>query len=154
MALTPGAREERKLARKEREAAIKAVEKGEKYGFGPSRRKRDAEVARRMKLFNQDMAASEEDIKRKEAALGFGQVDAAQGKGGYILIKAIVRGLTAMAAQRHYAWTSDPAERAHIKNIYTGLQAEQGLIMNNAMNAVRSVPGDGSWCHGHGTGHD
>jgi hypothetical protein len=72
-ALTPSAREARKLNKQEREAAIKAVQRGEKYGFGPSKRKRENEVASRMRMFRAEMAPQMESIQRQEAQLGFGR---------------------------------------------------------------------------------
>lgn len=147
MALTPGAREERKLARKEREAAIRAVEKGEKYGFGPNRRKRDAEVARRMKLFNQDMASSEEDIKRKEAALGFGRAAALapireqRGK-----LRADTRGQTRGAVEaeaRQIAQSNEVMARQRLANAAAAQAAKNKERLAFGMNVATSAIASG-----------
>lgn len=72
-ALLPASREARKAAKEEREKAAAAVQRGEKFGFGPSRAKRERQVAQGLKDFNKTMAAPVDDLRRQEAALGFGR---------------------------------------------------------------------------------
>tara|TARA_R100000654_G_scaffold2744_7_gene10034 strand:- start:2237 stop:3106 length:870 start_codon:yes stop_codon:yes gene_type:complete len=76
MALTPAEREKRKADREEREAAKKAVERGEKFGFGPSRARRNKQVADEVAGFKATMAPAEEELRRKEAQLGFARAGA------------------------------------------------------------------------------
>ena len=76
MALTPAEREKRKADREEREAAKKAVERGEKFGFGPRRARRNKQVADEVAGFKATMAPAEEETERKAAQLGFARAGA------------------------------------------------------------------------------
>lgn len=76
IALTPADREKQKADREEREAAKKAVERGEKFGFGPRRARRNKQVADEVAGFKATMAPAEEELRRKEAQLGFARAGA------------------------------------------------------------------------------
>lgn len=73
VALTPAAREQRKLDKQMREDAIKAYEKGKKKGYGPSRQARTNMIASSMQQYDNQAAASQNNLRRQEAALGFGR---------------------------------------------------------------------------------
>lgn len=73
VALTPAAREQRKLDKQMREDAIKAYERGKKRGYGPSRQARTNMIASSMQQYDNQAAASQNNLRRQEAALGFGR---------------------------------------------------------------------------------
>ena len=75
-ALGPAAREQRKATREELKAAKKGVDQGEKFGFGPRRARRNKQVADEVAGFKATMAPAEEELRRKEAQLGFARAGA------------------------------------------------------------------------------
>ena len=72
-ALLPAAREQRRLEKKELAEAEKEYERGKRRGFGPGKRKREADVRSRMADYRQQMSGTEDNLRRQEAALGFGR---------------------------------------------------------------------------------
>lgn len=72
-ALTPQAREERKRTRRALKDAEDAVKKGEKYGFGPGARRRQAMVAQRMRDYKAQTADTRDTMQRQQSVLGLGR---------------------------------------------------------------------------------
>lgn len=72
-ALTPQAREERKRTRRALKEAEDAVKKGEKYGFGPGARRRQAMVAQRMRDYKAQTADTRDTMQRQQSVLGLGR---------------------------------------------------------------------------------
>lgn len=77
-ALTPAAREERKLNAKMRQDAIRTYERGKEHGFGPGKATRNRQVARRMKDYDRQNAAATDALARQESLLGIGRSGAVQ----------------------------------------------------------------------------
>ena len=71
-ALLPAAREQRRLEKQELAEAEKDYNRIRKFG-AVSKRKREADVRSRMADYRQQMAGTQDDLRRQEAALGFGR---------------------------------------------------------------------------------
>ena len=78
MALTPAAREQRKLDKKMRQDALRTLERGKEHGFGPSKARRNQQVARRMKDYDRGQAKAMDTLSRQEAVMGLGRSGAVQ----------------------------------------------------------------------------
>lgn len=72
-AALPSARRKRKLDKKLLDNAVNRVERGEKYGFGPSRRRRNQMVADRMRQYDEGAKGQTEALQRQQALQGFGR---------------------------------------------------------------------------------
>lgn len=72
-ALTPQAREERRINKKEKREAEAAVEKGKKSGFGPGARRRQAMVNQRTKDYSRQTANQRDNMQRQQSMLGIGR---------------------------------------------------------------------------------
>ena len=83
-ALTPQAREARKLNKRRQQEALRTLEHGKKHGFGPSAAKRTQQVTRRMRDYDRQMAPAQDTLARQESLLGLGRSGTVQEQRGQL----------------------------------------------------------------------